>query len=63
MREPKYHIALDGDERRNVIDILNSLRNKLIAAGKYADAVDDILLKVANALIKKFKTKYREAQS
>lgn len=29
MREPKYHIALDGNERRIVIDSLNNLRNKL----------------------------------
>ena len=58
MRELKYHITLDRDEKRNVIDSLNKMRNKLIAAGKYTDAVDDILLKVANAPIKKFKVNY-----
>lgn len=62
MRVPKYYIALDGDERRIVIDSLNRMRNKLIAADRYTDAVDDILLKVANAPIKKFKVKYTEVE-
>lgn len=62
MRNTKYYIALDGDERRIVIDSLNRMRNKLIAAGRYTDAVDDILLKVANAPIKKFKVKYTEVE-
>lgn len=62
MRNTKYYVALDGDERRIVIDSLNRMRNKLIAAGRYTDAVDDILLKVANAPIKKFKVKYTEVE-
>ena len=62
MRNTKYYIALDGDERRIVIDSLNRMRNKLIAAGRYTDAVDDILLKVANARVKKFKVKYTEVE-
>lgn len=62
MRNTKYYIALDGDERRIVIDSLNRMRNKLIATGRYTDAVDDTLLKVANAPIKKFKVKYTEEE-
>ena len=60
MREPKYYIALDEQERRIVIDSLNNLRNKLIAEGRYTDAVDDILIKLANAPIKNFKVNYKE---
>lgn len=60
MRNTKYYIALDGDERRIVIDSLNRMRNKLIATGRYTDAVDDVFLKVANAPIKKFKVNYEE---
>lgn len=60
MREPKFYIALDEQERRIVIDSLNNLRNKLIAEGRYTDAVDDILIKIANAPIKKFKVNYKE---
>ena len=62
MRETRYHIALNRDERRIVIDSLNRMRNKLIAAGRYTDAVDDILLKAAKAPIKKFKVKNTEVQ-
>lgn len=62
MRNTKYYMALDGDERRIVIDSLNRMRNKLITTGRYTDAVDDILLKVANAPIKKFKVKYTEVE-
>lgn len=62
MRNTKYYVALDGDERRIVIDSLNRMRNKLIAVGRYTDAVDDILLKVANAPIKKLKVKYTEVE-
>lgn len=55
MRKQKYYIAIDDYERRIVINSLNHLRNKLIADGRYTDAVDEILLKVANAKKKKFK--------
>ena len=51
----KYYVALAGQERRMVIESLNRLRNKLIAAGRYTDAVDELLIKAANAKVKKFK--------
>ena len=35
-------------------------RNKLIADGKYTDAVDEVLLKILNAKQKKFKVIYKE---
>ena len=60
MRKPKYYIALDEQERRIIIDSLNSLRNKLIANGRYTDAVDELLIKFVNAPIRKFRVKYRE---
>ncbi len=60
MRKPKYYIALDEQERKIIIDSLNSLRNKLIADGRYTDAVDNLLIKIVNAPIRKFKVKYRE---
>lgn len=60
MRKPKYYIALDEQERRIIIDSLNSLRNKLIANGRYTDAVDELLRKFVNAPFRKFKVKYRE---
>lgn len=60
MRNSKYYIAIDEYERRIIINSLNNLRNKLIADGRYNDAVDDVLVKVVNAPIKKFKVRITE---
>lgn len=51
----KYHIYLNYEERRLVIKSLNDLRNRLISEGKYTDLIDEVLVKVANAKIKKIK--------
>ena len=51
----KYHVYLNYEERRLVIKSLNDLRNRLISEGKYTDLIDEILVKVANAKIKKMK--------
>ena len=40
----KYYV-----EWRLIIEWLNRFRNKLIAVGRYTDAVDEILIKVAKA--------------
>lgn len=42
-------------ERRLIIESLNNLRSRLIAAGRFTDAVDELLLKFVNAKVKKFK--------
>ena len=51
----KYHVYLNYKERRLVIKRLNDLRNRLISEGKYTDLIDEVLVKVANAKIKKMK--------
>ena len=51
----KYHVYLNYEERRLVIKSLNDLRNRLISEGKYTDLIDEVLVKVANAKIKKKK--------
>ena len=53
MKDIKYHIYLNSEERRLLIGSLNDLRNKLIAEGKYTDLVDEVMIKAANAKIKK----------
>ena len=58
MRNNKYYIALDDNERRMIIHSLNDLRNNLIAQGRYTDLVDETLIKIVNAKIKKFKIVY-----
>lgn len=57
----KYYIALDNYEHRAIINCLNEKRNRLIADGKYTDAVDEVLFKIINAKQKKFKVIYKEA--
>lgn len=57
----KYYIVLEEYERRMIINSLNELRNRLIADGRYTEAVDEILLKIINAKKKKFKVIYKEA--
>lgn len=51
----KYYLALTTEEWRLMIEPLNNLRNRLISEGKYTDAVDEVLIKVANAKTKRFK--------
>ena len=60
MRNQKHYIAIDENERRIILNALNALRNNLLAAGRYTDAVDDVLIKVVNAPVKKFKIRITE---
>lgn len=57
----KYYVELNRQEWRLIIEGLNRVRNKLIAARRYTDAVDEVLIKVANAKTKKFKIAERRA--
>ena len=55
MRDKKYYIVLDDFERRVIVNCLNEMRNKIIADGKYTDAVDEVLLKIIGAKQKKLR--------
>ena len=55
----KYYLALSTEEWRLLIHCLNNFRNRLISEGRYTDAVDKVLIKVANAKTKKFKISER----
>lgn len=59
MRELKYHIYLDDNEYRRLIESLMALKNNLIQQGRYTDAVDDLLIKVSSVKKKKIKVEYR----
>ena len=61
MVKQKYYLALTTEEWRLMIERLNKLRNRFISEGKYTDAVDEVLIKVPNAKIKKFKIAERRA--
>ena len=45
----KYYVELNRQEWRLIIEGLSRFRNKLIAAGRDTDAVDEMLIKVAKA--------------
>ena len=60
MRKKQYYLAIDNYEYSVIIDSLNNLRNKLIADGRYTDAVDELIIKFAHEAIKKFKIKMTE---
>ena len=53
MKDTKNYVYINSEERRLLISSLNDLRNRLIAEGKYTDLVDEVLIKVVNAKIKK----------
>lgn len=55
MRNPKYHNYLTPDERRTVINSLINLRNALILQGRYTDIIDELLIKLTKAKVKKIK--------
>lgn len=47
MRKRKYYLYLTAEERRYIFNALLAFRNKLIAQGRYADAVDEIMVKIS----------------
>ena len=57
MRKPKYHLYLTHNERRTVINSLICLKNDLILQGRYADAVDELIVKFTKAKVKRIKIK------
>ena len=57
MRNPKYHLYLTHNERRTVINSLICLKNDLISQGRYTDGVDELIVKLTKAKVKKNKIK------
>ena len=51
----KKRIYLNDDEWRFLLHALNELRTSLIAEGRYTDVVDEVILKIVNAPVKKVK--------
>ena len=47
MRTTKRYLYLTDTEWRVMLLALNEMRSKLIAQGRYTDAVDEIILKMA----------------
>ena len=57
MMKTKYYVALTFGGKRLALLSLYHLRDQLIAAGKYTDAVDELIVKCEKARIKVFKVK------
>ena len=57
MRNPKYHLYLTHNERRTVINSSICLKNDLILQGRYTDGVDELIVKLTKAKVKKIKIK------
>ena len=57
MRNPKYHIYLTPDERRTIINSLIDLRNDLISRGRFTGVIDELLIKLTKAKVKKIKVR------
>ena len=53
----KYHIYITYEERRMLLNNLNDFRNQLIADGKYTDLLDEVIIKIVNAKLKRIKVK------
>ena len=45
----KYYINLNDKEHFNALSSLVSKRNKLIQSGKYADGIDEVIMKMKNS--------------
>ena len=57
MKNPKYHLYLTHDERKMVINSLIELRNDLISQRRYTDIIDELIVKVTKAKVKKINVK------
>ena len=55
MREKKSHLYVDGEERKLLLHSLIRLKNQLIQQGRYTDCVDELIIKVIHAPIKKLR--------
>lgn len=58
MRTPKYHLYVNHEAYREIINALIDKKNDLIASGHYTDAIDEILIKLSRAKQIKVKVIY-----
>ena len=53
MREPTYCLFLNEKDTSILLHSLISMKNKLIQQGRFTDCVDDLLMKVIAAPVKR----------
>ena len=57
MRKQKYHLYMASDEQRILLKSLVKLKNQLIRQDRYTNCVDEIIIRLVDAPIKKIKVK------
>lgn len=55
MKDVKYHLYFSYQEQRQLLKVLVNLKNELLAQGKYAEPVDELIIKITKARRKKLK--------
>ena len=53
----KYHVYLTNEQRRLLSDSLIVKKNELIRTGHYTDAIDEIIIKIMKAKVKRARVK------
>jgi len=53
MFKKRYYIYLDAVEQRILLKSLIQMKNKLIQHGQFSDCVDDLIMKVCVAPVKR----------
>ena len=51
----EMQLYLDSEERSVVLRCLVDMKNRMTAEGRYTDCVDDVIIKLVNAPVKKVK--------
>lgn len=54
MLKKKHYLYLDKSEHSLLVKSLVQMKNKLIKEGRFTDCVDDLIMKVIAAPVKKF---------
>ncbi len=55
MKDVKYYLYFSYQEQSQLLKALINLKNELIAQGKYAEPVDELIIKITKARRKKLK--------
>lgn len=57
-KDKKHYLYLNCEETRVVLQSLIRLKNTLIQEGRYTDCIDELIMKIMAAPVKKIKTTY-----
>lgn len=55
MKDVKYYLYFSYQEQSQLLKALINLKNELIAQGKYAEPVEELIIKITKARRKKLK--------